>query len=132
MMGNEPMKLLSWNILQGGGTRASRLRAAITAHDPDVILVSEFRTKPGAALCGAIQAKGWPYVESTDPLGSENGLCILSRTPLRVPELALRRLSTPFGGWMWTCQSTASGSVCSTSSALEPLGSGRNALGCGA
>jgi exodeoxyribonuclease-3 len=81
------MKLLSWNILRGGGARASRLVAAITAHDPDVIALAEFRTKPGVALCGAIQARGWPYVESSKPQGNDNGLCLLSRTPLRCTRL---------------------------------------------
>jgi exonuclease III len=77
------MKLLSWNIQHGGGTRARRIIDAITAHDPDVIALSEFRTKPGAAICGALASRGWRHIESTNPVGSDNGLCVLPRTPMR-------------------------------------------------
>jgi hypothetical protein len=48
-----------------------------------VIALSEFRTKPGAIICAALVAKGWPYAESTNPAGTDNGICVLSRTPIR-------------------------------------------------
>ena len=68
------MKLLSWNIQHGGGTRVPRIIDAIAAHDPDVIALSEYRTKPGAIICAALAARGWRYIESTDPVGSDNGI----------------------------------------------------------
>ena len=54
------MKLLSWNIQHGGGARLARIADAIIAHDPDVIALSEYRTKPGAPLCAALAARGRP------------------------------------------------------------------------
>jgi exodeoxyribonuclease-3 len=77
-----PMKLLSWNIRQGGGSRAARIVAAIAEHDPDVIALSEFRGKPGAHLCAELASRGWQYITSTTPVGNDNGLCVLSRTPM--------------------------------------------------
>jgi exodeoxyribonuclease-3 len=77
------MKLLSWNIQHGGGTRRTKIVDAIAAHNPDVIALTEFRTKPGADLCGALKSQGWSHMESTGPVGSDNGICVLSRTPLR-------------------------------------------------
>jgi exonuclease III len=77
------MKLLSWNIQHCGGTRAARIVDAIAAHDPDVIALSEFRTKPGAIICAALATRGWQYAESTNPVGADNGICVISRTPLQ-------------------------------------------------
>lgn len=53
------------------------------AYDPDVIALSEFRTKPGVQLSGALALRGWRHIESTNPAGRDNGLCVLSRTPMR-------------------------------------------------
>jgi exonuclease III len=47
-----------------------------------VIALSEFRTKPGAVLCSLLKAAGWPHVETTNPVGSDNGIAVFSRTPL--------------------------------------------------
>lgn len=77
------MKLLSWNIQHGGGTRAGRIVDAIIAHDPDVIALTEYRTKPSAMLCATLRARGWCHIESTNPVGTDNGICVLARTPLR-------------------------------------------------
>jgi exodeoxyribonuclease-3 len=76
------MKLLSWNIQHGGGNRISRIIEAIGGHDPDVIALSEYRTRPGALLCSTLAERGWPHIEVTEPVRSDNGLCVLSRTPM--------------------------------------------------
>jgi exonuclease III len=76
------MKLLSWNFLHGGGTRLPQIGGAIIAHDPDVIALSEFRTKPGAVLCARLNTAGWPFAETTGPVGSDNGIAVLSRAPV--------------------------------------------------
>ena len=36
------MRLLAWNIRQGGGTRLSRIIAAIVQHEADVLVLSEY------------------------------------------------------------------------------------------
>jgi len=76
------MRLLSWNIRQGGGARIPRIIDSVVAHDADVIMLVEFRAPPGIPLCNALVSRGWRHVESTNPLGNDNGLCILSRTPI--------------------------------------------------
>ena len=93
------MKLLSWNIQHGGGTRDVRIVSAIADHNPDIIALTEFRAKPGMALCQAFAANGWPHIASSSPAGIDNGICVLSRTPLRCdrpstapPENAVRWL----------------------------------------
>src|SRR4051794_12591009 len=84
------MRVLSWNIMHGGGTRIARIVEAIAGHDPDVIALTEFRTRAGEALCDALKAKGWLHVESTSPAGSDNGVCVISRTRMhrKRPSLA--------------------------------------------
>src|ERR1035441_38010 len=93
------MKLLSWNIQHGGGTRDVRIVSAIADHNPDIIALTEFRARPGMALCQAFAANGWPHIASSSPTGIDNGICVLSRTPLRCdrpsaapPENAVRWL----------------------------------------
>lgn len=76
------MKLLAWNIQHGGGSRLPQIVDVIIAHDPDVIVLTEFRTRPGTELCAKLQAAGWPYAESTNPEGIDNGICAISRTPV--------------------------------------------------
>ena len=82
------MKLLSWNIQHGGGTRDVRIVSAIAGHNPDLIALTEFRSRPGMALCQAFGANGWPHIVSSSPVGIDNGICVLSRMPVtnsRIP-----------------------------------------------
>ena len=37
------MRVLAWNIRQGGGARLAGIAAAIAAHDADVLVISEYR-----------------------------------------------------------------------------------------
>jgi exonuclease III len=76
------MKMLIWNLQHGGGARLARIIEEITAHDPDVIALTEYRAKPGVALCAELIERGWPYVETTNPTGNENGIAAFSRTPM--------------------------------------------------
>ena len=55
----------------------------MVAHNPDVIAMSEFRTPRGNALCASMMDAGWRFVESTNPSGNENGVCLVSRTPMQ-------------------------------------------------
>ena len=41
-----------------------------------MIALSEFRTKPGAPICAALASRGWQFVESTKPDGSDSGLLV--------------------------------------------------------
>jgi hypothetical protein len=66
------MRLLSWNIRHGGGTRLGRIAEEVSAYDADVIALTEFRDRPGAALRAALLEHGWPYVDTTKPLGNGN------------------------------------------------------------
>jgi exodeoxyribonuclease-3 len=77
------MRLLCWNILHGGGTRVDRIVEEISAYDPDVIAVTEYRAGPGVGLLAAMKERGLVYAATTNPTGNTNGIAVFSRTPLR-------------------------------------------------
>jgi exodeoxyribonuclease-3 len=77
------MRILSWNIRHGGGTRLARIVEEIAAYDADVVALTEFRAEPGKALCAAFRERDYPYVETSSPVGTINGIAVFSRTPMR-------------------------------------------------
>jgi exonuclease III len=80
------MRLLSWNILAGGGSRCGPILEALRRYAPDVIALQE--TMPGRAadLCHVLARAGYDYRFSTSR-PHERGQCVLSRVPLaRVAE----------------------------------------------
>jgi exodeoxyribonuclease-3 len=84
------MRLLSWNIQHGGGTRIPRIVEELSAYDPDVVAVTEYRTVPGIALRAAMKDRGLPFCETTNPPGSRNGIAVFSRTAI-----SLKRCPAP-------------------------------------
>jgi exodeoxyribonuclease-3 len=78
------MTLLSWNIQHGGGSRLPRIIEEVSAYDPDVVAVTEYRATPGAVLCAAMKERGLPHRETTNPTGNQNGVAVFSRTPIRL------------------------------------------------
>lgn len=77
------MKVLSWNIRQGGGRRLEAIVAAIAGHKPDVVVVNELRARTAPQLAAALHAGGLTFLAHTGPASSENGTLIAARVPLR-------------------------------------------------
>ncbi|MEO7987296.1 MAG: endonuclease/exonuclease/phosphatase family protein [Gemmatimonadales bacterium] len=75
------MRLLSWNILAGGGSRCAPILEVLRRYDPDIIALQE--TMPGRAtdLCHVLARAGYAY-RCGAPLGAhDRGQCVLSRIP---------------------------------------------------
>lgn len=76
-------KILSWNILHGGGRRMEAILAAIAGHKPDIVTLQEVRR--GAhepALLDGLQRQGFSQVhlpETND--ARENTILIAARQP---------------------------------------------------
>lgn len=77
------MKILTWNIRQGGGRRLDAIVASIATHEPDVVVVNELRARTAPQLAAALRARGLAFLEHTSPANSENGTLIAARLPLR-------------------------------------------------
>lgn len=80
------MRIISWNILQGGGTRCGQIGAQLRQWQPDLVLLSEFRGRaPSRSIADSLLADGLTHQLSTvDPEHpSAYRLLIASREPLK-------------------------------------------------
>ena len=77
------MRILSWNIQAGGGTRSDAITKRILEENPDVLVLSEVRAK-SLGLLNRLATSGWPYWLSRPARAQCGGLAILSRAPFEV------------------------------------------------
>lgn len=76
------MRVLNWNIQQGGGTRVPQICRHIADVAPDLVILSEFQTRNEAPLRTALDGMGLRYAVTSDPEPGRNGLLVASRWPL--------------------------------------------------
>lgn len=80
----KPLRLLSWNILHGGGTRCEQILNSIEQHDPDIVTLQEFRhgsSKP--VLLDGLKKLGLDTVCAPETSSArENSLMIATRLPM--------------------------------------------------
>jgi exodeoxyribonuclease-3 len=100
------MRLLTWNIRAGGGTRLSRIAETLAAHDADVLVLTEYRSgEAGKRLRSALRDLGYAWLSAVEPPGIRNGVLIAARLKPRlaahvtayVPE-PWRMLAVTIGG----------------------------------
>ncbi|HEY8873326.1 MAG TPA: endonuclease/exonuclease/phosphatase family protein [Stellaceae bacterium] len=78
------MRILAWNIRQGGGTRLAAIAQALAGHDADILVISEYRGGEAAnRLRQALTALGYPYATTLTPPPGRNGVLIAARHPFR-------------------------------------------------
>jgi exonuclease III len=73
------MKILAWNIRQGGDTRSLAIVESILNHKPDLVILSEFRNNASGHLIRTkllIQGFSYQYASHQHPL--KNGVLIAS------------------------------------------------------
>lgn len=80
------MRIVSWNIRAGGGTRALQIAQQLEDWRPSVVVLCEFRgTPPSQALASRLAQIGLAHQRSTvapqEP--AKNALLVASRWPLR-------------------------------------------------
>ena len=76
------MKVLAWNIRHGGSV-SQALAPAIMLHDPDVIVLCEFREK-SQRLLDELRFLGWDHSVASPVSGPINGVAIASKLPLDI------------------------------------------------
>ncbi len=78
------MRLLAWNIRQGGGSRLPAIAAAIARHDADVLVLSEYRGGDAALrLCEELGRCGYPHVTAVRPPPGKSGVLVAARRRFR-------------------------------------------------
>lgn len=77
------MRLISWNVLQGGGQRCGSIAATLLRYDPDIVILQETLSKRGPDLCHALSLAGFAHCLSAPRGDGQRGLCLLSRLPLQ-------------------------------------------------
>ena len=85
------MRIVSWNIRQGGGLQSHLICQQLQARSPDIVGLCEFRgTTPSRSIAAALMEMGLVYQHSTvNPAKhASNRLLLASRWPLylRAPE----------------------------------------------
>jgi exonuclease III len=91
------MRLLAWNILQGGGSRLARIADALAHRDADILVLSEYRGGESAVrLLAGLDALGYRYVTQLTPPPSRNGVLIAARCAFREHGSVGRRLPEPY------------------------------------
>lgn len=74
------VKILSWNILAGGGRRASDIVKTIANHAPSIVTLQEFRR--GSAqdeIVEGLKAAGLKFIHIPETKGTQNTILIASR-----------------------------------------------------
>ncbi|KAA0098898.1 hypothetical protein CIW49_13555 [Mycolicibacterium sp. P1-18] len=75
------MRVVGWNVQQGGGTRAARLVAALVTLNADVLVLSEHRAS--GPLASMLMAHGWTHqIGIPDPSGGYAAVLVASRSAL--------------------------------------------------
>jgi exonuclease III len=77
------MRLVSWNIMAGGGGRCAALVATLLRYDADVLVLQETLPARGPDLCHALKRAGYRYGISASRGPGERGQCVLARRPIR-------------------------------------------------
>lgn len=77
------MRIVSWNILQGGGKRIHGICDALTSFEADLLVLQEYRHgKTSDQLIDTVSNLGLTYQHSKSPSARKNCLLIASRVPM--------------------------------------------------
>jgi exonuclease III len=79
------LRLLTWNIRAGGGTRLPRIAEALAAHAADVLVLTEYRSgEAGQRLRTVLRDMGYTWLSPIEPPGIRNGVLVASRVKPRM------------------------------------------------
>ena len=81
--GTLAMRLVSWNVQAGGGSRCGPIVQTLRRYAADVIVLQETVTGRAADLCHALRQDGYTHGRSAPRGDRDRGLCVLSRVPVR-------------------------------------------------
>jgi len=78
----EFVRLLVWNIQQGGARRQDRIATSIIAHDADLVALLEFVPSTALRLLTRLGDAGLEHQICAEKDGDDHTICVLSNTPV--------------------------------------------------
>ena len=96
------MKLLVWNIQQGGGRRQERVAASIIGHDADFVALVEFVPGTALSLLTQLRGSGLTHQICGESNGHDHTVCVLSKAPV-TRQLSESSLLNASGLWLEIC-----------------------------
>ena len=76
------LRILSWNIRQGGGSRIQKQVNALESEGPEIVILSEFRNNDsGSKIRLALLKAGYRYQNVSAALTNDNSAAIFSKLP---------------------------------------------------
>jgi exonuclease III len=73
------MKILAWNIQQGGGNRVDAIANELTSRHPDVIVLNEYQSDTSERLLQILRVCGWTHQLNPAPPPRFGGVAVLSK-----------------------------------------------------
>ncbi len=78
------MRLVAWNIQQGAPTRGARIVDALLAHEPSLIVLTEYHPARSEPIANALRLAGLQH-QASSPAGSGFEVFMASKDPLQGP-----------------------------------------------
>jgi exodeoxyribonuclease III len=89
------LRIVSWNIKRGGKGREGAIVTALKAHEPDLVVLSEYFSDSSSGLSERLLAEGYRWTHSAEETDAPPRVLIASRFEVQAvapsaPELELR------------------------------------------
>ena len=91
------LRLLAWNIRQGGGARLPAIGAALARHAADIVVLSEYRGGGSAErLLAMLAGLGYRHTTETLPPPGRSGVLIAATRPFRTHGTICDAVAEPY------------------------------------
>jgi exonuclease III len=83
------MKIIAWNICQGGGNRSPSILEALKKTNADICVLTEFREVESISLMKSLWEEGWSFQKTSFSKEKGVGLAIVSRNEFQWAQIPI-------------------------------------------